>query len=252
MELAHKIYGSGQPLVILHGLFGTLDNWQTVAKQWARERQVVLVDLPNHGRSPHVDAADYAMQAQALAAFLSEQWMHEVDLLGHSMGGKVAMRYALSYPDRVRKLVVVDMAPRRYAPGHLDILSAMAGVPLGEAVTRSEIDARLAERIADPGVRLFLMKNLARKPRGGFRWKLNLEVLTRDYEQLLAAVDGTPWSGEALFIRGADSDYVREPDWREIARLFPGAQSSTIAGAGHWVHADRPGELVESVSAFLG
>ena len=252
MELAHKIYGSGEPLVVLHGLFGTLDNWQTVAKALAEHRQVVLVDLPNHGRSPHVERADYAAQAEALARFLGDQWMHEVDLLGHSMGGKVAMQYALTYPDRVRKLVVVDIAPRAYAPGHDELFAAMAALPLDESRSRGEIDELLAADVPDVGVRRFLLKNLARVPTGGYRWKLNLDVLRREYPSLLAEVTGRPWPGEALFIRGGTSGYVRDEDWLQISRLFPAAKLETVEGAGHWVHAERPAELVAAVQRFLG
>lgn len=251
VELAHKILGAGRPLVVLHGLFGTLDNWQTVGRRLAERRQVVLVDLPNHGRSPHVEAVDYADQAVALAGFLADQWMHEVDVLGHSMGAKVAMRLALDYPDRVRSLVAVDMAPRAYAPGHGEIFAAMRSVPVGDDLTRGEIDALLAERIAEPGVRRFLMKNLARRREGGFRWKVNLEALHRGYERLLAPVTGGPWGGPALFVRGAASDYVRDVDLAGIRERFPAARLVTIAGAGHWVHADRPAELLEAVEAFL-
>ena len=251
MELAHKILGAGRPLVVLHGLFGTLDNWQTVGKRLAEGRQVVLVDLPNHGRSPHVETVDYADQAAALASFLAEQWMHEVDVLGHSMGAKVAMRFALDEPARVRSLIAVDMAPRAYAPGHGEIFAAMRSVPIEADLTRGEIDALLAERIAEPGVRLFLMKNLARRREGGFRWKVNLEVLHREYERLLAPVTGGSWGGPALFVRGASSDYVRDEDLPDIRELFPAARLETIDGAGHWVHADRPAELLTAVEGFL-
>lgn len=251
MQLAHKILGEGEPLVVLHGLFGTLDNWQTIARRLAEQRQVVLVDLPNHGRSPHVDRADYESQAAALAAFLDAQWMHRVDVLGHSMGGKVAMHYALHYPDRVGKLIVVDMAPRSYPRGHDEIFAAMAGIPLEQSLSRQQIDALLAEQIEDVGVRLFLMKNLARERAGGFRWKLNLEVLQRDYASLLAEVRGPAWAGTALFIRGAESSYVRDEDLPGIKALFPQAHIETVVGAGHWVHAEQPDALTEAVGAFL-
>ena len=251
MDLAHKILGTGEPLVILHGLFGTLDNWQTIAKRLSGRRQVILVDLPNHGRSPHVDRVDYAMQAEALSDFLAGQWMHEVDVLGHSMGGKVAMRYALSYPDRVRKLIVVDMAPRAYERGHDEIFAAMRSLPLDRDLSRAELDDLLAQRIPQAAVRLFLLKNLAREREGGYRWKLNLNVLHRDYAQVLAGTEGPAWDGEALFIRGEKSDYLRDEDWPGVLRLFPGARLETIASAGHWVHAERPEELLSAVEGFL-
>ena len=261
VQLHFKSIGAGEPLVILHGLFGTLDNWQTVGRAFAKTRRVLLVDQRNHGKSPHRDTHDYPGLAADLAAWLDAEGLECVDVLGHSMGGKTAMQFALDYPDRVRRLVVVDMTPRAYPGGHEAILAAMASVPVvgGTAVpaagaadlTRADIEALLARTIPEAGVRLFLMKNLRRERAGGYAWKLNLDALTRDYPRVLEPVSGEPWAGPALFVRGERSGYVRDEDLPGIEALFPGARLVTIAGAGHWVHAEAPDALYEAVEGFL-
>lgn len=251
MQLNFKQFGQGPPLVILHGLFGTLDNWQTLAKQWSEEYTVYLVDLRNHGRSPHVDSISYPEMAQDLAAFLESEWVHKCHLLGHSMGGKVAMQFALDYPDVVEKLVVVDIAPKKYPAGHNEIFAAMLSLDLNELTDRSQAAEQLNSRIGEPGVVQFLLKNLSRVPGAGFAWKMNLPVLYRDYENILQTVDGEPFEGESLFVRGAKSHYVEDTDWSTITTLFPAAELVTIADAGHWIHAEQPLELFTVVSNFL-
>lgn len=250
MQLNHKIIGAGEPLVILHGLFGSLDNWQTLAGRFGESRMCVLVDLRNHGKSPHAETHTYAEMAEDLAAFLSDNWMHEVDVLGHSMGGKVAMQFALSHADRVRKLVVVDMGVKAYARGHDDIFAAMRSLPLSQNLSRGQLEASLVGRVPEAGVRQFLLKNL-RRDAVGYRWKLNLDVLEREYDQILEPVRGLPWPGPALFVRGGRSPYVTDADWPAIEALFPGAELATVAGAGHWVHAEQPEGLYAAVEAFL-
>ena len=253
MDLNYKSFGAGPPLVVLHGLFGTLDNWSTLARRWAEHYTVILVDQRNHGRSPHAPAMDYALMAEDLAAFLEGQWVHRCHLLGHSMGGKVAMQVALTYPDLVEKLVVVDMAPRQFARGHDDVFRALLALDPARLTDRRAADGELAALLPQAGVRQFLLKNLARDPAGGFRWRMNLEVLHRDYEKLIGPVGqpGDRFDGPALFVRGGLSDYVRDSDWPDIQQLFPAARLETVAGAGHWVHAEAPGELDRLVNRFL-
>lgn len=256
MQLNHKTIGSGDPLVILHGLFGMLDNWQTLGKRFGESRMSVLVDQRNHGKSPHADAVDYPSLAADLAQFLEDQWMHEVDILGHSMGGKVAMQYALNFPDRVRKLIVVDMGVKQFPRGHDEIFAAMRSVPLTveegeEPLSRSQIDDLLSEHISEPGVRMFLMKNLKRNKELGYDWKMNLDALEKGYDDILKPVMGEPWRGEALFIRGGKSGYIKDEDWPGIQAMFPNAQLKTIEGAGHWVHAEAPDEVFALVESFL-
>lgn len=251
MDLNFKTFGQGPPLIILHGLFGTLDNWQTLAKRWAEDFTVYLVDQRNHGRSPHLDEMSYPLLAEDLAGFLDKEWLHECYLLGHSMGGKTAMQFALDYPDQVTKLVIVDIAPKQYPAGHDEIFAALRSLDLENLTTRSAAAEHLSQLIPQPAVVQFLLKNLSRVPGSGFRWKMNLEVLYRDYANILANVSGAPYSGDALFVRGGLSQYVGKDDLPLIRSLFPEAELATVARAGHWVHAQAPDELYSLVNDFL-
>lgn len=253
--LNHKSYGEGPTtLVILHGLFGMLDNWQTLARQWAAHRRVILLDLRNHGRSPHHEGMDYEMMAADVAATLEELSIDRCELLGHSMGGKVAMRVALDYPDLVDKLIIVDMAPRAYRPGHDDVFAALAALDPASVGDRKDATGRMEAHVTDPGVRLFLLKNLARNPAGGFRWRMNLPGIRAAYPALIGPVGavGETSNITALFVRGAKSGYVTEADYPAINQLFPKAAVVTVPDAGHWVHAENPAGLTEVVGPFLG
>ena len=254
MKLNFKSTGEGFPLVILHGLFGNLDNWSTIARKWAEDFQVILVDLRNHGRSPHADEMTYPLMAEDVAAFLEAQGVDRCHLLGHSMGGKVAMQTALSYPTLVEKLIVVDMAPRRYGRGHDDVFAALKALDPKDIDDRRHADELMAPHMEDEGVRMFLLKNLARDSKQGFRWRMNLEVLDRDYENLIAPVGtlGQEFPRPALFVRGGKSGYVKDEDIEGIRYLFPKAKIETVARAGHWVHAEAPEELYQVILTFLG
>jgi len=252
MELNYKSLGQGEPLIVLHGLFGTLDNWQTLAKAWAEDYLVYLVDLRNHGRSPHVDGLSYPAMAEDLSEFMEQNWIHKAHVLGHSMGGKVAMELALTYPDLVDKLIVVDIAPRPYAPGHDDVFAALFAIDLQKLESRQEAEAILEKHLDDWGVRQFLLKNLSRTKEGGFEWKMNLPVIYRDYLRILEPPTETePFEGPTLFIRGATSRYVKDEDMLRIQELFPRSTLSTVPEAGHWVHADQPEILKNMVIDFL-
>ena len=165
MELNYKEFGAGEPVIILHGLFGTLDNWQTIAKQLAEEYTVFILDLPDHGRSPHTEGViNYEKMADALAEFLQNHWIYETRLIGHSMGGKLAMQFALSHPDIVKKLVVVDIAPKLYQNGHQDVFNALFAVDLATLTDRKEAETLLMDKLkGDVGTVQFLLKNLTRK-----------------------------------------------------------------------------------------
>lgn len=252
MNLNYKSFGQGPPLVILHGLFGTLDNWQTLAKRWAEFYTVILVDLRNHGRSPKVDHINYPAMAEDLHQFLEQQWIYKTHLLGHSMGGKTAMQFALQYPDYLDRLVVVDMGIRGYPGGHEVIFEALLSLDLATLTDRKVAEAQLAERIEERGIRQFLLKNLSRTKAGGFEWKMNLPVLHQDYAQILAPIDGPePYAAPSLFVRGGQSNYVPDADWPQIQTLFPAAQLKTVPEAGHWVHAEAPEALFGIVNDFL-
>lgn len=254
MELNYKVFGQGDPVVILHGLFGTLDNWQTVAKQLADHFTVYIVDQRNHGRSPHDDLIDYPAMAEDLKHFLESHWVFKTHLIGHSMGGKTAMQFALEHPDMMDKLVVVDVAPKRYQGGHEAILAAILALDLDQMENRSDAEQFLSQRLPneDEGTIQFLMKNLSRTPEGKYEWKMNFTAINNHYQDILAPIESNAaFNGETLFIRGANSRYIQEEDWQAILKLFPNAHLKTIANAGHWVHADQPKALLEAVQSFL-
>lgn len=253
LTLNHKSFGQGDPLVILHGLFGTLDNWQTIGKQLAEEYLVYLLDQRNHGRSPHVEGLTYPLMAEDLQAFLESNWMYASNIIGHSMGGKVAMQFALEYPDMVNRLVVVDIAPKDYAGGHELIFNALLNLDLVTIEGRKDADEKLANLgIEEFGVRQFLLKNLTRTKEGGYRWKMNLFEIHKYYPDILKNIESNAtYEGEALFIRGGQSKYIQDSDWASVLEYFPNAQLITVENAGHWVHAEAPKELLQLISEFL-
>lgn len=254
MELNYKTFGQGDPLLILHGMFGTLDNWQTIGKQLAEHFTVYILDQRNHGRSPHDDLIDYPAMAEDLKHFMETHWIFKAHVLGHSMGGKTAMQFALEHPDMVEKLVIVDVAPKRYAGGHEEILAAILALDLKTVQSRNEAELFLRQRLTnqDEGTIQFLMKNLSRNPEGGFEWKMNFPAINAHYQDILAGIEvDDRFEGETLFIRGEHSNYIQDSDWQNILKLFPKAQLETISHAGHWVHADQPKILLEMVARFL-
>lgn len=254
MELNFKVFGQGKPLVILHGMFGTLDNWQTLGKQLAQQYTVYLVDQRNHGRSSHTNLIDYPSMAADLKQFLETHGIAKTHILGHSMGGKTAMQFALQHEDHVDKLIVVDIAPKRYAGGHEEILAALSALDLTTVQTRQDVEHFLRERLPreTESTIQFLMKNLTRIPEGGFEWKMNFPVIYKHYEDILAPISSDfPFEGDALFVRGGKSNYIQDTDWQQILTLFPNAKLETIADAGHWVHAEQPQRLLQVVSDFL-
>lgn len=253
IQLNYKSFGQGNPIIILHGLFGTLDNWQTVGKQLAETHTVFLVDQRNHGKSPHVVGHTYPLLAADLNHFMEEQWIFEATIIGHSMGGKTAMQFAMDYPDRVKQLVVVDIAPKSYDGGHELIINALLSLPLYEITDRTQADQMLQSfGIEEFGTRQFLLKNLTRTKAGNYEWKMNLSELHKNYEQILANIElHEPFEGETLFIKGGKSDYISEKDWTTVQQYFPNAQLKTIPNAGHWVHAEAPNELIKSLLSFL-
>lgn len=251
MELFSREFGQGSPVVILHGLFGFSDNWQTIAKALADHHLVITPDLRNHGRSPHVPTHTYPEMADDLQVFLEQHWVFKTALVGHSMGGKVAMQFALHHPDMVERLVVVDIAPGPAEDNHGHVFRALLDLDLSRIATRQEAEAWLEPRVPDFGTRQFLLKNITRNADGTFAWKMNLPVLWEAYPDILAGVQGEPFDKPTLFIRGSRSNYVQDEDFPQIRHLFPLAQVVTIEGAGHWVHADKPAELLAVLREFL-
>jgi esterase len=246
MKLNRREMGEGEPLVIVHGLFGSARNWLSVAPKLADSRRVITVDLRNHGDSPH----STGMSLADLANDLGELLDGPADFLGHSLGGKAAMTLALTEPSKVRRLIVADIAPVPYPAVHAKTIAAMQAVPLCEVRSRKEADAFLARAIKDSRVRRFLLTNLLRTD-SGFAWRLNLDALANCIEALSGFEATGTFAGSALFLAGERSDYVGELEVEAIPQHFPNSSLQVIPEAGHWLHADQPDALIAAVERFL-
>lgn len=253
MKLNFKKYGNAeQAVVIVHGLFGMLDNWHNIAKKLSDEFTVLTVDVRNHGNSPHSDVINYPTVADDLLELVEDQGLSHAHFVGHSMGGKAVMELSNIHPHIIDKLVVVDIAPKRYKPGHLDLFEAMFSLPVEELSSRSEADEALKTKIPTDGIRLFLLKNLQRNPEGGYQWKVNLKAIRANYDDIIGDVQlNWPFVNDVLFIRGEKSNYIKDSDLDEIYEYFPNADLVTIPNAGHWVHAENPTQFVDALEDFL-
>nr|WP_067298837.1 alpha/beta fold hydrolase [Marinobacterium profundum] len=251
MQLHHQIQGQGEPLLILHGLFGSLDNWGSQAKALASEYQVISIDLRNHGRSPHDPEMTYAAMAQDLIELMDSLGIDSARVLGHSMGGKAAMQLALSAPERVGKLIVVDIAPVQYPDHHGDVFSGLQAIDLSTVKSRSDAEKQLAPRIEDAMVRAFLLRNLYRTEAGQFDWRFNLQALHHGYPNISAPPTGAPFAGPTLFIKGGNSDYIQAAHRDAILGLFPAAGYKVVEGTGHWPHAEKPALMTRLIQSFL-
>ncbi len=253
MQLFFRQVGTGRPMVILHGLFGSCDNWLTISKVIADQGfSVYAVDQRNHGRSPHADTHTYPELADDLRDFLQQQEIEKPILVGHSMGGKTVMQYAMQYPDTFSHLVVVDIAPKAYPVHHTEILKGLNAIPLATIQNRNEAEAILSRYEPSAAVRQFLLKNLYRNETGVFDWRINLSVIEKNIEFIgadltHAHVIHTP----TLFIRGAQSRYILDEDFWTIQTLFPNVTIDTIEKAGHWVQAEQPEAFVKSLVSFV-
>lgn len=252
MDLNFRTYGSGTPLVILHGLFGSLNNWHSHAVVLGERFRVCVPDQRNHGASPHVPEMSYEAMAGDLLECLERTGIAPVHLVGHSMGGKTAMQFALTHPREVRKLVVVDIRPQGDPPHHERILAAMGDIDWGEIKSRDDAGRALSSAVPDLAVRQFLLTNLKRRDDGSYCWKVNLDAISKNYEKLIGPLEaGGQFAGPALFLSGGRSTYIGESDRPGILALFPRAEFAEIPGAGHWVHADAPEEFRQTVADFL-
>lgn len=254
MQLNFKKFGQGQPLLILHGLFGMLDNWQTIGKQLATQFEVYLIDLRNHGKSPHDLAFDYYVMAEDVADFCEQQELENVLVIGHSMGGKVAMQLAVDQASLVEKLIVVDIAPKDYEPNHQEIFDAFFSIELAKINSRKDATEILMKQLADVGVVQFLLKNLNRT-KTGYQWKCNLSAIFYNYTSIIENSLGKydTFDKPTLFIKGGDSPrYIELPDdVTLIEQHFSDATIQTVAKAGHWVHAQQPKKLLTLIQTFL-
>jgi esterase len=260
MKLFYRKFGQGQPLIILHGLFGQSDNWNSLAKQFSEQGlEVYTVDQRNHGLSPHSDVWNYKAMSDDLLELIKENDLKNIILLGHSMGGKTAMQFAVDHPDYLDKLIVVDIAPKYYPIHHQSVLDALHAVDFNVVKNRKEVEAVLSQYISDFGTKQFLLKNIFWTDEEEMAWRFNLNVITQQIENV---GEGVKDVGEApstdiicevqtLFIRGENSDYILDEDLDLIREIFPRSMLDTIAGSGHWVHAEKPKEFFEAVMKFI-
>ncbi len=253
VELHFRKTGEGYPLVILHGLFGSSDNWQSFALRMAeKEFEVYTVDLRNHGRSPHSSEHNYQTMAEDVVQLVRNEIGKPVALMGHSMGGKTAMRTSLDFPEWIDKLIVLDIAPSAYPVLHAEIMAALESIDLHTLTSRNEANSILSEKINQEDTRQFLLKGLYRKDDSRFAWRFNLDVLKKEIEKIGEAIDSdNAFTKPALFIRGEKSNYVREEHFSQIRKLFPQSEILTAPAAGHWIHADNAEWLGVAVSVFI-
>ena len=252
MKLHFKKFGSGPPLIILHGVFGSSDNWKTLANHLMITFEVYLVDQRNHGLSPHSDDLNYQVMTDDLKELLHNAQIEKCCLLGHSMGGKTAMNFAVQYPEKIMKLIIIDIAPKRYPPHHQNILQGVHSLKINEINTRKEADDLLSTTINNSGIRQFILKNLSRNPEGLFYWKINWKAIEDNIQAIGAPLlSHDLFTGEVLFIRGAQSDYILNEDEPLLKKHFPNAVLMTIQKAGHWVHAEQPAQLLALINQFI-
>ncbi|GAB3703533.1 alpha/beta fold hydrolase [Spirosoma flavus] len=254
MKLFFRQVGEiGPAIVILHGIFGSSDNWLTISKTIASQGyRVFLVDQRNHGQSPRADENDYQSMAADLREFLIDHQLDAPILIGHSMGGKTVMQYAMLYGDTYQKLVIVDIAPKFYPVHHAELVRGLKAIDLASIKSRNEADAVLSQYEPILTVRQFLLKNLYRNEQGVFAWRLNLPVIERELHGIGEELTNPRIVTEpTLFIRGSESPYILDEDIPAIKRIFPNVTIETIAGAGHWVQAEKPAEFVEILMKFV-
>jgi len=253
MKLYANIVGKGFPLLILHGFLGMGDNWKTLANAYAESGfQVHLLDLRNHGRSPHSTSFNYALMAEDVKQYAADNQITKCSIIGHSMGGKVAMQLASEHPELIEKLLVADIAPKYYPPHHEQILDGLTRLEEAEVDSRKEADILLSEFINEQGTRLFLLKNLYRKEKNKFGLRVNLEALKNNIEEVGKALgDKAHYNGETLFLKGSKSNYITNDDEELIEKHFSNAKIESIEGAGHWLHAEKKDAFFDKSISFL-
>jgi pimeloyl-ACP methyl ester carboxylesterase len=251
--LHSRIEGTGKPLLIIHGFLGMSDNWKSLASQYASEGfEVHVLDLRNHGKSFHSEDFSYDIMAQDVLEYCQYHNLNQVSIIGHSMGGKVAMLFATKYPDRIEKLVVADIGPKYYAPHHQDILAGLNAIDFSLKPSRTDVEEQLFPFIPDFGTRQFLMKNLYWKEPGQLAFRFNLEVFNKKIEVIGTALpENSIFNKPTLFIRGGNSRYIHDTDLIDIKTHFPDYDLVTIPNVGHWLHAENPKLFFEVTSKFL-
>lgn len=251
MKLNYRVLGSGQPLYVLHGLLGMLDNWITPGKILAEKYQVILVDQRNHGRSPHSPEMNYKLMMEDLKELIHELNHDEIFLIGHSMGGKTAMKFAQNYPNYVEKLLIADIGPKKYPVHHEAILGGIHAVKLDQLARRSAAKVIMKEHISEEGTIQLLLKNLYWIEKGRMAWRFNLKTIENALEGIGEVVHDRIFDRETLFLRGSKSSYILDEDLEDMRLYFPNCDLKTIKDTGHWVHAEKPEAFsVEAISFF--
>jgi len=253
-QLNYQQLGEGKHIVLIHGLFGSLENLNMVAKSLSQHYCVTSIDVRNHGKSFHQEDMNYQVLAQDVVNLLDKLSIEQCHILGHSMGGKIAMKIALSYPKRLNKLIVADIAPVKYPAHHLTIIKGLQAIDLTKVHKRNDADIQLATFIPDKGVRSFLLRNVVLNKQGEFHFKCNLPFIEQGYQQIMQSINGQTdqqFNGDTLFIKGGNSDYILPEHQSAITLLFPKAKAKVIQGAGHWLHAEKTVAFNKIVEAFL-
>jgi esterase len=267
MELAFRKLGQGPPMIILHGLYGSSDNWFTIGKAFASKFEVFLIDQRNHGASPHTKEHNYIVLRNDLYGFMEKHGIEKAVIIGHSMGGKAAMYFAVAWPEKVQSLIVVDISPGSYkslttpAPqstDHMNIITSMLGVDFSKVKDRADINRILSETLTSERTRNFLLKNVMKDTDGGYKWKLNIQTLHDQLPQILDGLDPKPFVNgngitgfPVLFVKAEKSGYIRTEDLSIIKTIFPMAEVVTIQGADHWVHVEQPELLIKTIEYFI-
>lgn len=261
MKLFYRKYGEGPPLIILHGLYGSSDNWVSVGKELAKNFEVYLVDQRNHGNSPHTADHNYSLMKEDLHEFMEQQAIDKAIIVGHSMGGKTAMFFAADYPEKISRLIVVDISPRSYKTTsstqlkiHESIIRAMYNVDFYGIQNRQEIDEILAKSIPDNRIRQFLLKNVNRSKNNEYSWSINIKTIKNELPHIMDGLnDNHPeiTGFPVLFIHGEKSDYILDEDKKSIYSIFPYADFESIPNAGHWLHAEQPELFLKTVTDFI-
>ncbi|MFA6127421.1 MAG: alpha/beta fold hydrolase [Bacteroidales bacterium] len=266
MKLYVKRIGDGFPVIILHGLYGSGDNWLTIAKNLAAICEVFLVDQRNHGRSPHSDQHDYPALAEDLLEMMNEYKLDKAVLIGHSMGGKAAMWFAALYPSRVSRLIIADISPRSYLDPagnfshnafHVNVMDSMLAVDFSHADGIGDVDRQLEDRLPDKLLRQFLLKNIGKDSHSDLFWRLNLKVLRENLNNLSSGLEPFLERGEkfkqfpVVFIKGEQSRYIGAEDLEMIHQLYPDAQVLTVKNSGHWLHAEQPASVLAIIRRSL-
>ena len=253
MKILHSnIHGQGQPFVILHGFLGMGDNWKTIGSRFANDYEVHLIDQRNHGRSFHDDAFSYEVLVDDLFNYITHHKLNRVDLLGHSMGGKTAMLFSVTYPELVNRLIVADISPKFYPNHHEHILNGLNAIDFSNITSRNDIEAELSNYIAEPGIRQFLLKNVYRVSKDTYGYRFHLKSLTDNYDEVGVPLPSlTYFNGNTLFLRGENSGYITESDVPLIQAHFEKAEIGTVKNAGHWLHAENPDDFYNQVVSFL-